>query len=83
VHPDATELHFILEGSATFVTGGKIISPAGAGGPVIEGGMARIVHKGDAIIVPPDTPHWYRHVDGALTYLEVRFATRPVASPSK
>jgi quercetin dioxygenase-like cupin family protein len=34
------------------------------------------VQKGDAVIIPPETPHWYTKVDrGGLTYLEVRFAT--------
>jgi mannose-6-phosphate isomerase-like protein (cupin superfamily) len=84
VHPGATELHFILAGSATFVTGGRIIPPAGPGGtPVIEGGATRTVHQGDAIIVPPDTPHWYQHVDRSVTYLEVRFATPASAPASK
>lgn len=84
VHPDATEIHFILAGSATFVTGGRIVLPAGAGGSqVIEGGTKRTVHKGDAIIVPPDTPHWYQHVDRSVTYLEVRFATRSGAPAPK
>jgi hypothetical protein len=25
------------------------------------------------IVVPADTPHWYRDVEGSITYLEVRF----------
>ena len=29
--------------------------------------------KGDVIIVPPNTPHWYQDVEGTITYLEVRF----------
>jgi quercetin dioxygenase-like cupin family protein len=31
------------------------------------------VTRGDVIIIPANTPHWYRQVDGAVTYLEVRF----------
>jgi mannose-6-phosphate isomerase-like protein (cupin superfamily) len=71
VHVGWTELHFILDGSATFTTGGKITGSAG--GATIEGGISRKVQKGDAVIVPPNTPHWYNQVGGSLTYLEVRF----------
>jgi mannose-6-phosphate isomerase-like protein (cupin superfamily) len=72
-HPGATELHYILDGSATFVTGGMITKSAGDGGSIIEGGVSRKVQKGDAVIIPADTPHWYSQVDGSITYLEVRF----------
>ena len=40
-HPDGTEVHHIIEGSATFVTGGTIVRPAAAasgGIATIEGG---------------------------------------------
>jgi mannose-6-phosphate isomerase-like protein (cupin superfamily) len=80
-HPGWTELHYILEGGATFVTGGSLktagieATGGGRGGParMIEGGVERHVSQGDAILVPADTPHWYKEIDGSLTYLEVRF----------
>ncbi len=31
------------------------------------------VAKGDLIIVPADSPHWYSVVGGSVTYLEVRW----------
>lgn len=74
-HPGNTELHYVVEGSGTVVTGGKIIRAPGAaaGSATIEGGETRKVSKGDVIIVPEGSPHWYSQVDGKLTYLEVRF----------
>jgi quercetin dioxygenase-like cupin family protein len=30
------------------------------------------VAKGDVIVVPPGTPHWFNAVDGTITYLESR-----------
>jgi len=80
-HPGWTELHYILDGSATFVTGGTLVpagSPAAGGGgtqqaQTIQGGVSHHVSKGDAVLVPAGTPHWYKDVDGAVTYLEVRF----------
>lgn len=74
-HPDGTEVHHIIEGSATFVTGGTIVRAAGAaaGSATIEGGQSRRVSKGDVILVPAGTPHWYKDLEGSITYLEVRF----------
>jgi mannose-6-phosphate isomerase-like protein (cupin superfamily) len=76
-HPDGTEVHHIIEGTATFVSGGTIVRATGAGGrgesARIEGGESRRVAKGDVILVPAGTPHWYKDLDGSITYLEVRF----------
>lgn len=74
-HPGNTELHYILEGAGTIVTGGTIVRPAGggAGTATIQNGEARHLVKGDVIIIPPNTPHWYKDVEGTVRYLEVRF----------
>ena len=76
-HDVGTEIHSILDGSGTLVTGGKIVrpssNPADRGNGKVEGGVSRRVSKGDVILVPPQTPHWYQTVDGVVTYLEIRF----------
>jgi mannose-6-phosphate isomerase-like protein (cupin superfamily) len=73
-HPGNTELHYVIEGAGTIVTGGTIVRAAAAGGPAtIQDGVSRHLVKGDVIIVPPNTPHWYKDVEGTITYLEVRF----------
>jgi len=74
-HPGYTELHYIIEGSGTVVTGGKILRKAGepAGNATIEGGETHKVTKGDVIIVPAGSAHMYSEVNGEITYLEVRF----------
>ena len=74
-HPGNTELHYIIEGSGTVVTGGKIVRAPGApaGSARIEGGEAHKVTKGDVIIVPAGSAHMYSEVNGEITYLEVRF----------
>jgi mannose-6-phosphate isomerase-like protein (cupin superfamily) len=77
-HGTGTELHYIVEGGGTLVTGGAIVRPA-AGAPAgtlarIEGGVTRKVAKGDVVLIPENTPHWYSEVDGAIAYLEVRFS---------
>jgi len=75
-HPGFAELHHIMDGSGTLVTGGTIVRPtAGRGGAAtIEGGESRHVAKGDVVLVPAGVPHWYKDLDGAaITYLEVRW----------
>jgi len=73
-HAGNTEVHYIIEGSATFVTGGTIVRPTGAGAvATIQEGVSRHVSKGDVVVIPANSPHWYKEVDGPITYLEVRF----------
>jgi mannose-6-phosphate isomerase-like protein (cupin superfamily) len=82
IHHGWTELHFILSGGGTLITGGRIEVQPGKPRGAIVGGKSQRVHQGDAVIIPPETPHWYSKVDsGGLTYLEVRFASSPGAAP--
>ena len=73
VHRPGTELHYVTEGAGTLVTGGIVVRLAGGGQGNIEGGLARRVTVGDAILIPEGTPHQYTAVEGSITYLEVRF----------
>ncbi len=73
VHADGHEVHHITEGSATLITGGKVIRTQGQPGR-IEGGKEQRVSVGDVILIPVNTPHQYTAVDGAVSYLEIRFA---------
>lgn len=74
-HPGFIEVHHIVEGTGTLVTGGTIVRPAGApaGSATIDGGVSRRVAKGDVVLIPAGAPHWYKDLEGTLTYLEVRF----------
>jgi mannose-6-phosphate isomerase-like protein (cupin superfamily) len=82
VHPGWSEVHFILDGSATLVTGGKMV-PGPSGGNTIEGGVSHLLKKGDVFIIPANTPHMYSQVDGSVTYFETRFITAPPAAAAK
>jgi mannose-6-phosphate isomerase-like protein (cupin superfamily) len=73
VHQPGTEVHHIIEGAGTLVTGGTIVRPAGGGPASIQGGETRRVAQGDVVLIPEATPHWYKDVEGVITYLEVRF----------
>ena len=72
-HTGNTELLYILEGSGTVVTGGTIV-PAADGKPAsIANGISQAFTKGDVIIVPPGSAHWFAKLDVPVTYLEVRW----------
>lgn len=67
-----TEVHYIIDGSATVITGGTLVRPTGS--PTnIENGVVHHVSKGDVLVIPAGTPHWYKEINGSVTYLEVRF----------
>jgi len=75
-----SEVYYILSGGGTLVTGGTIVNPKpvpanrspGPRGEKIEGGVTRHVSRGDLIIIPGRTPHWWSSLDGDITYMIVR-----------
>ena len=75
-HEGAMELHHIVSGSGTLVTGGTLVRPAG-GVASIQNGVTRQVGPGDVVLVQPGEPHWYKDLTGPITYLEVRWEERP------
>jgi uncharacterized protein GlcG (DUF336 family)/mannose-6-phosphate isomerase-like protein (cupin superfamily) len=77
IHTRDTDIIYVLDGSATFVTGGtavdgKVTAPDEIRGTAIEGGETRRIARGDVVIVPKGTPHWFRDVRGPLTYYVVK-----------
>ena len=75
VHPEGTEIHFIVEGAGELTTGGIAVRPQGGGPASIEGGYAQRVTVGDLVLIPAGTPHQYTSVEGVVGYLEVRYRT--------
>jgi mannose-6-phosphate isomerase-like protein (cupin superfamily) len=78
-HPLSMEIYYIIDGTASLVTGGVLDPPPPAPGDpdivrskTIKDGLTRQVAKGDVIVVPPGTPHWFNAIDGTITYLESR-----------
>jgi len=84
VHQIDTDVFYVLEGTATFVTGGKVpdLAPTGPNelrGSRIEGGEVRTLAPGDVVVVPSGTPHWFREVNAPMLYLAVKVAGDGVA----
>jgi glc operon protein GlcG len=77
IHERDTDIVYVLEGSAVFVTGGtivqgKAIAPDEIRGATIAGGETRTLVKGDVIVVPNGTPHWFKTVNAPLLYYVVK-----------
>jgi glc operon protein GlcG len=77
LHQKDTDVFYVLQGSATFVTGGKMLEPKNTAsdevrGSGIEGGESRTLSKDDVIIIPAGTPHWFKDVQGTFLYLVVK-----------
>ena len=76
-----TEVYYMLDGAGTLVTGGTLVAPTrettGLTGVSvradrIDGGVSRRMTKGDVVIIPGGTPHWWSQLDGDIRYLIVR-----------
>lgn len=82
VHETEAELFYVIDGSATLVTGGRLTADAtrnGANltGKGIEGGTSRKVAKGDFIMVPENTPHWFSAIDGTVVLMSLHLPHAP------
>jgi mannose-6-phosphate isomerase-like protein (cupin superfamily) len=86
-HDKVTEVYQVLEGSGILVTGGTMVNPQrrdnvaevvtqingpGVSGASIQGGVSRRISKGDMVIIPAGTPHWFSDVQESITYTVVR-----------
>ena len=77
VHTRDTDLIYILEGTATLVTGGtvidaKTIEPEEIRGKESKGGESRVITKGDVVVIPNGTPHWFKDLKGPVNYYVVK-----------
>lgn len=81
VHEKEAEFFYVIDGAATMVTGGKLTGETRNGdnltGSGIEGGMPRQIAKGDFIVVPEGTPHWFSKIDQTLVLMSLH-VPRPV-----
>jgi mannose-6-phosphate isomerase-like protein (cupin superfamily) len=76
VHETEAELFYVIDGSATLVTGGKLVKESRTNaenltGTAIEGGDSRAVAKGDFFIVPQNTPHWFSAINGSIVLMSL------------
>src|SRR5215207_2832511 len=77
LHALDTDIIYVLDGEADFVTGGRVVegkevAPNEVRGSAIEGGEARRLKRGDVITVAGGTPHWFKEVRGPFLYYVVK-----------
>jgi len=77
VHDKETDVLYVIDGDATFVTGGKMVGgkntrPGQWLGTDITGGETRHLVKGDVFVVPAGVPHWFKEVPKSVSYFVVK-----------
>ncbi|MBI3399835.1 MAG: cupin domain-containing protein [Acidobacteria bacterium] len=81
VHEREAEMFYVVEGSGTLVTGGtlreeKRTNAENLSGSAIDGGTRRKVVKGDWVMVPDKTAHWFTELDGTLVLMSIHLPSR-------
>ena len=81
IHVKEAEMFYVVDGSATLITGGKLVGETKNGdnltGSALEGGTPQAVAKGDFIIVPENTGHWFSEIKQTLVLMSFH-VPRPV-----
>lgn len=77
IHTLDTDIIYVVQGTATFVTGGTAVAAKEVAtneirGSRIDGGDSRQLKKGDVIVVPHHTPHWFKEVSGEFLYYVIK-----------
>jgi mannose-6-phosphate isomerase-like protein (cupin superfamily) len=86
VHERDAEMMFVIDGTGTIITGGKLVdekrtNAANLSGSSIAGGNSRPLSKGDFLIVPENTPHQILPGGGAPIVLMTLHVPRPMSTP--
>jgi len=86
VHEKEAEVFYVIDGSATLVTGGKLVNEKRANaenlnGTGIEGGQSQAVAKGDFVIVPENTPHWFSVINGTIVLMSLHVPRSGAGTP--
>ena len=81
VHAQSLDIWLVSAGSATAVTGGKLVdvkkrpNSDDAAGSSITGGVEQPLKAGDVLYVPPGIPHGFKDIQGFRAFL-IRFDTK-------
>lgn len=78
LHEAQAELFYVIEGSATMLTGGTLVAPTRNGtnlsGTGIEGGTRNPFSKGDFLIVPSGVPHQFIDITAPVQVMSMYLA---------
>jgi quercetin dioxygenase-like cupin family protein len=77
IHDHETDIFYVTDGEATFMTGGTIVgakqtAPGQTRGTDLHGAQTVRLKKGDVITIPAGVPHWFKDVSPSISYLTVK-----------
>ena len=77
IHEKETDIFYIMDGSATIIVGGTAVEPKQTRpqqltAKDIQGGQSYNLKKGDVLVIPAGTPHWFKQVNGSINYLTIK-----------
>jgi glc operon protein GlcG len=80
LHQRDTDLIYVLDGTATIITGGEVeagetVAPSEIRGASIRGGETRTLRRGDVMVVPNGVPHWFTEVSQPFLYYVVKVSS--------
>jgi mannose-6-phosphate isomerase-like protein (cupin superfamily) len=86
VHEKEAEMFYVIDGSATLVTGGKLAGEKRTNaenltGSGIDGGTSQAVAKGDFVLVPENTPHWFSAINGSIVLMSLHVPRAGAPAP--
>jgi len=77
IHQKETDIFYVMDGSATIIVGGTAVEPRQTRpgqmtAKDIQEGQTYNLKKGDVLVIPAGTPHWFKQVNGSINYLTVK-----------
>jgi len=75
VHEKETDIFYVSDGEATLIAGGTRVKAkdAAANHPYdVEGGKTFRLTKGDIMVIPAGSPHWFKEVPKSISYHVVK-----------
>jgi glc operon protein GlcG len=77
VHTRDADVIYVLDGTATLLTGGTVIAPTSVEpeeirGSSLQDGVPHRLVRGDVLVVPKGVPHWFQEVAAPFTYYVVK-----------
>jgi uncharacterized protein GlcG (DUF336 family) len=76
-HAYETDIMYVLDGTATVVTGGEMIDRREVAtgefrAASVRGGTTHHLAQGDVLVIPQGVPHWFKDVPGPFVYYVVK-----------
>ena len=81
IHALDIDTFYVIDGEATLVVGGtasglKRTAANEQRGTTITGGQTYALRKGDVVVIPAGTPHWFKEVPRSVVYFTVKSRNR-------